>query len=747
MKQELAVPGAPFKQEDIENLELTTQEAVRERMLDVFSAGVLPSSQLGIEPVPFYITPGSNGGLTINVGSGIAVGPNNVVPMTEIDGSDNYGTGSANTGGERCFISVADTVNTPANYYSNINGTPTSSTGAYKQSSNGLGGYTATPQSTGTVNIPLVNGVLNYVWLSYLQTIDTSIVSLHQITGAFLYPSALDGYEIVVNQSPTAPLGDPRWILIGTVNLTTSPSAPVQSMITTGTYSATALTLPNRVAFAYNPSVYAPLTAPVSGTTIPLETFLNASGTGVVTVHNILGLSLTDIGYTEDVDLILHEHYHHSPGLVVPSTASTTSALYPQIQAGGPIIGITYSVGLKQLSSAGSYPEQLVVGGLVAIAGIGSPPISPAAPVAVLPNISAGDPYVGFSASNPNGTYYVYVYLNGTQPTVTASTSYTQTPDTFLVCSVSWNGSVLSSLVDLRLFGTIGSNNIQQDAVGPVQLAPTAVTPGTYGNPLESAQITVDDDGRITAAANVVISGVPAATVPAAGIIPGNIVTGVILPVTGVGNGLLNTGVIAVSANGINSVTTTVNTSSGPAPVSSPTVPPVASTFGQVLTATSPTVAVWQSPAAAAALASATTTVNVASATAPTTGQVLTATSPTSATWQSPSVLFTIQHNTAPYIASGIAPFPTTRSSTVVYQNPSSVTPMWVTVTAAGGSYNSSAAAFVGPTNPPTGSEVSAYYTDDGGNGSYASVGFMVPPSYFYEVETDGPALWSEWSS
>lgn len=585
MKQELAVPGAPFKQEDIENLELTTQEAVRERMLDVFSAGVLPSSQLGIEPVPFYITPGSNGGLTINVGSGIAVGPNNVVPMTEIDGSDNYGTGSANTGGERCFISVADTVNTPANYYSNINGTPTSSTGAYKQSSNGLGGYTATPQSTGTVNIPLVNGVLNYVWLSYLQTINLTVTSLHTVTGAILFPSALDGYEIVVNQSPTAPLGDPRWIQIGTVNLTTSPAAPTQAMITTGTYSATALTLPNRVAFAYNPSLYAPVSAPVSGTTIPLETFLNAKGTGTVTAHNIFGLSLTDIGYTEDVNLIQHEHYHHSSGLVVPSTTSTTSALYPQIQAGGPVIGITYSVGMKQLSSAGAFPEQLVVGGLVANAGVGSPPIAPASGIPVAPAISVGDPYVGFSASTPTGLYYVYIYLNGTQPTAAASTTFSISPDTYLVCSVSWNGSVLSGLTDMRLFGTIGANNIQQNAVGPTQLAPTAVTPGTYGNATQTSQVTIDQDGRITTAANVSITGVPAATVPAAGILPGNIVAGVILPVAGVGNGTLNSGVVAVSANGLNSASTTVSTTAAVAPAT-----------GQVLTATSGTAATWQYP-------------------------------------------------------------------------------------------------------------------------------------------------------
>ena len=63
-----------------------------------------------------------------------------------------------------------------------------------------------------------------------------------------------------------------------------------------------------------------------------------------------------------------------------------------------------------------------------------------------------------------------------------------------------------------------------------------------------------------------------------------------------------------------------------------PASPPSA---GQVLTAVSPTAATWQTPTAAA-LASASTTVNVSAATAPTEGQVLTATSGTTAGWQTP---------------------------------------------------------------------------------------------------------------
>lgn len=56
-----------------------------------------------------------------------------------------------------------------------------------------------------------------------------------------------------------------------------------------------------------------------------------------------------------------------------------------------------------------------------------------------------------------------------------------------------------------------GSRQIQGGTVGAAELESTAVTPGSYGDATNSPQITVDADGRVTSAANVAITGVPAA--------------------------------------------------------------------------------------------------------------------------------------------------------------------------------------------------------------------------------------------
>ena len=57
------------------------------------------------------------------------------------------------------------------------------------------------------------------------------------------------------------------------------------------------------------------------------------------------------------------------------------------------------------------------------------------------------------------------------------------------------------------LAGTYPNPTIAASAVGPSELASTAVTPGSYGDATHVGQFTVDADGRLTAASNVAVSG------------------------------------------------------------------------------------------------------------------------------------------------------------------------------------------------------------------------------------------------
>lgn len=56
-----------------------------------------------------------------------------------------------------------------------------------------------------------------------------------------------------------------------------------------------------------------------------------------------------------------------------------------------------------------------------------------------------------------------------------------------------------------------GTQQVLGGSVGPAELASTAVTPDTYGDATHVAQVTVDQDGRITLAAEVPITGTPPA--------------------------------------------------------------------------------------------------------------------------------------------------------------------------------------------------------------------------------------------
>ncbi len=101
--------------------------------------------------------------------------------------------------------------------------------------------------------------------------------------------------------------------------------------------------------------------------------------------------------------------------------------------------------------------------------------------------------------------------LDGTYPNpgLAASVAGAGLAETSDVLSVNVDGSTIEINTDtLRVKADgITANEIAAGAVGASELASTAVTPATYGDATHSPQITVDADGRITAASDVSISG------------------------------------------------------------------------------------------------------------------------------------------------------------------------------------------------------------------------------------------------
>lgn len=466
MKGQIYNPGQPQKKESWDHSQDSLEEGIRERVLDLFTPGILLNSQLNGETVPFEIAPDT--GLLIRVGTGVATAPHDVSIPVQIDAAD-----PTRVGAERVFIPTADTTTIPANDYANSIGAGPGTgtgTGPYTESPDGLGGWTATPQSTKTRHITVVNGAINRVWLAYLNTIDTSVTSLHKINiSNILYTKSEDGYWIVVNQSGTPPGGDLKYEFLGTVDMTASPPAVTGAQISMAGRRF-ALTRQQRVGARLDSASLKPTTY-VDPSDIGLEDHINAVGTGIVSPNNPHGMTLTDLGVTQDIDLRRHRIQDHSNGLVVPSEASTSSAIYPRTDTSTPTAGDAAMVFLKRFLTN----ETILLDGTVYGDADIDPLVKLASPVG---SASTGDYFVSFGVSHAAGVYGIVAKEVGSIVTIEKRSSpFTLDPNTdYLICYVEWNGTafILPSApnvqLDTRVFGTIGRKNVQKDAIESLQI-------------------------------------------------------------------------------------------------------------------------------------------------------------------------------------------------------------------------------------------------------------------------------------
>lgn len=463
MKGELNKPGQPYRKEDFDNLIGGLETGVRERLHDAFEHGIVANSQMNGESRPFQITV-SPDLQHINVGTGIAYGPFNDItpsanwPIASIPFEDQLPYASSNGAGERVVISPSDIIipyarsqSVPVNYHSGI----------YKLSDDGLGGFVATPQSSGTMDIPVptTDGTY-YVWMAYIPAVD-SVYTTHKYTSKRIYYKKNDGYDIVVTDSASRPNSDPRFFTIGKFDV-------VGGVIVASTLDQSIAPVfksrANKVGIVVDntksPTAYA------NGTKTFLDDHINALGTGTVTPQNPHGVHASNIegfGYsTQD-----HFKSAHTDG--IRGTAGTLGYVindYPLL--GARVVEIT------QLAEG----EAVVVGGRLY--------------KEILPKIGSSieNAYVAFSngvTGDAAGDYYIYLSSVGETCECNKVLVGQPLPDAKLILGTfSWNpaGAGVLEVTDdnrKRLLGTIAERDIQAQAIGSYNIHIVGVTGITSG--------------------------------------------------------------------------------------------------------------------------------------------------------------------------------------------------------------------------------------------------------------------------
>lgn len=274
-------------------LQTSKEEAIKERFTDFFGDGVVQGELNSMSIVTKTDDPSIQ------------------TDRVKVD------TGSAYFSGERMFISVA----TVAYDVTNVSDT----------TDDGLGNPLSTPHSTGSFDIPLTLGSINYLYIAYLQATDETQFTLHKLTGAKQFYKRTDGYEIRVNITGVNP-DVARFILLGTVNMTSGSGSAIPANVSTNNRPL-CRTRTNKVGIetANLSKTDRPASYSLGNQSYPLDSHIKAVGTGTVSPINPHGMTLADLGVSSFQTVEEHRILEHSNVLITTDSTNpfpSTSGMF-----------------------------------------------------------------------------------------------------------------------------------------------------------------------------------------------------------------------------------------------------------------------------------------------------------------------------------------------------------------------------------------------------------------------------------
>jgi microcystin-dependent protein len=279
-------------------LQSSDQTKTSNVIVDTFSAGIDNATSAG---EGFLVVPGNNN--------------TSATPSVNIT----LGGIAYDKVGNRIFISPTD-----ISLYNASNPTTTTN--------DGLGNFLLTPQSSGVINVPMTQSSLNYLWIDYLATIDTTAYTLNQETNAKIFYKQTDGYLVTITTTNVAPHANS--LFLAAIDMTGGGAVATSNISQVGRNYYTIL--PNIVPITttltdqsdrtliYNPnSVYT------------LEAHIKSVGTGPgINPRNPHNTSLADIGVSTFDTVQEHRILEHgnaiiagTPGTPYPSTSAMSTSI------------------------------------------------------------------------------------------------------------------------------------------------------------------------------------------------------------------------------------------------------------------------------------------------------------------------------------------------------------------------------------------------------------------------------------